>query len=195
MHRARRSLSGIAGAGVLVLVLAGVVLAIAMNGHPRNVFAAGTSRGSDGYSMMGPGSGMMRGGSPPPQSDSGAGTVKAQGSQALTLIVRSDAEHARRGPDGTWHDAYLPADFTVRARRRVTVTVYNYDDMPHSFTSSALGVDATVPAGSADTPSKTTFSFVAPATPGSYQWWCALPCDSWAMVHDGYMRGQVTVRT
>ncbi len=145
--------------------------------------------------MMGPGSGMMRGGSPPPQSDSGAGTVKTQGSQALTLIVRSDAEHARRGPDGTWHDAFLPADFTVRARRRVTVTVYNYDVMPHSFTSSALGVDATVPAGSADTPSKTTFSFVAPATPGSYQWWCALPCDSWAMVHDGYMRGQVTVRT
>jgi hypothetical protein len=200
MHWPRRSFSGITGAAILILVLTGVALTAAMNDGPRNVFAAGTSSGagkssgSDGYSMMGPGYGMMGGGSQPSRSGSGAGTGKTQGSQALTLIVRSDAEHARRGPDGAWHDAFLPADFTVHARRRVTITVYNYDDMPHSFTSSALAVNATIPAGAADTPSKTTFSFVAPATAGSYQWWCALPCDSWAMANNGYMRGLVTVQ-
>jgi hypothetical protein len=38
-----------------------------------------------------------------------------------------------------------------------------------------------------------TFTFTAPKKAGRYQWWCAVPCDPWAMAHDGYMRGYVTV--
>ena len=148
--------------------------------------------------MMGGGYGMMGGGYGSP-STTGSGTANppgkatARGSQALTLNVKSNTEHGKRGPDGNWHDAFLPADFTVHAGETVTVTVYNYDDMPHSFTSQSLAVNQTIPGGSASSPSKTTFKFTAPSRSGSYQWWCALPCDPWAMAHDGYMRGYVTV--
>ena len=36
-------------------------------------------------------------------------------SEAIKLRVKADDEHGRRGPDGKWHDAFLPADFTVHA--------------------------------------------------------------------------------
>lgn len=111
----------------------------------------------------------------------------------LTILVKSDAEHARKGPDGKWHDAFLPADFSVKAGQRVTVTVYNYDDMGHTFTAPSLGVNATIPGGGAKKPGTVTFAFTAPAKAGSYQWICAMPCDPWAMAHDGYMQGRVTV--
>ena len=116
------------------------------------------------------------------------------GSEALILDVKSDSGHGRRGPDGNWHDAFLPADYSVKAGATVEVTVYNYDDMPHSFTSPSLGVNETIPSGSASAPSRTSFTFAAPSKTGSYRRWCALPCDPWAMAHDGYMRGRVTVR-
>ena len=116
--------------------------------------------------------------------------------QAVRLVIKSDTEHGRHGPDGKWHDAFLPANFKVHAGRVVKVTVYNYDDMPHSFTSSTLSstelINENISAGSASTPSVTTFTFRAPA-PGRYLWWCAMPCDPWAMAHIGYMRGIVTV--
>ena len=149
--------------------------------------------GPSGSGMVGQG-GYGPGGTSGSQATTRSGQAAARGSQALTLEVKSDSEHGRRGPDGDWHDAFLPADFTVQPGYTVTVTVYNYDDMPHSFTSSSLGVDETIPGGSASAPTKTTFTFTAPSKPGSYQWWCALPCDPWAMAHDGYMRGYMTVR-
>jgi plastocyanin len=115
-------------------------------------------------------------------------------SEALKLIVKADDEHAKLGPDGKWHDAFLPADFTIHAGDRVTVTVVNYDSGPHTFTSPSLGVNETIPGGgSMSSPHEVTFTFIAPKTPGKYQWWCAVPCDPWAMSHNGYMRGFVTV--
>lgn len=147
--------------------------------------------------MMGQGSGygiMGTAGSSSGTPNSQAGTGNADGSQTLTLLIKSDSEYARRGSDGNWHDAFCPLTSAYKPRHRVTVTVSNYDDMPHSFTSSSLAVNATIPAGSASAPSKTTFTFTAPSKPGGYEWWCALPCDPWAMAHDGYMRGYVTVR-
>lgn len=117
--------------------------------------------------------------------------------EAVKLIIKSDTEHGKRGSDGNWHDAFLPADFTVHAGDRVTVTVVNYDTMPHSFTSSSLStgelINQMIPSGSASAPSTTTFTFTAPSSPGKYSWWCAMPCDPWAMAHDGFMRGYVTV--
>lgn len=113
---------------------------------------------------------------------------------AVKLVVKSDSEHARKGPDGTWHDAYLPANFAVRAGQTVNVTVYNYDTGPHTFTAPSLGINAVIPAGTEQAAHKVTFKFTAPSQPGSYQWWCSTPCDPWAMSEQGFMQGTVTVR-
>jgi len=120
-------------------------------------------------------------------------SVSAASGEDVKLVVKSDEEHAKKGSDGAWHDAYLPADFSVKAGATVQVTVYNYDDMPHSFTSPEMGVNEEVAAGSESKPSKTTFTFTAPAEAGSYEWFCDLPCDPWSMSHFGFMKGHVRV--
>jgi plastocyanin len=122
-----------------------------------------------------------------------ASQPEGEGAEVVKLTVKSDEQHAKKGPDGNWHDAFLPADFSVEAGDTVHVTVVNYDDMPHSFTSPELGVNQKIAAGSEEKPVKTTFTFTAPRKAGSYEWFCALPCDPWAMNHLGYMRGNVTV--
>jgi hypothetical protein len=76
----------------------------------------------------------------------------------------------------------------------VAVTVLNYDDLPHTWTAAALGVDAAIPAGSARSPSTTTF-VIDPRAAGTFEWRCTTPYDAWAIAHDGYMRGTVTVAT
>lgn len=111
----------------------------------------------------------------------------------IAIVAESDAEHGRKGPDGKWHDAFLPADFTVKAGQRVTLTFTNYDDMMHSFNAAQLSVNAMVPAAKAGKPGRVAITFTAPTKPGRYLWICAMPCDPWAMSHDGYMRGYVTV--
>lgn len=121
-----------------------------------------------------------------------AAQLKTQ-TEHITLIVKSDSEHGKKGPDGKWHDAFLPANFTVRAGARVAVTVLNYDAGAHSFTAPSLHVNAVLRAATGSTPAKTTFTFTAPKRAGEYMWWCSRPCDPWAMAHVGYMRGYVKV--
>lgn len=113
--------------------------------------------------------------------------------KSQTLVIKTSEEHARKGPEGQWHDAFLPASFGVRAGQRVDVTVYNYDEGEHSFTSPAMGLNVTFEGGGESSPHKSTFSFVAPHKAGRYEWFCAYPCDPWSMTHIGYMRGYVTV--
>lgn len=113
--------------------------------------------------------------------------------ETVKLTVKSDEEHAKKGPEGTWHDAYLPAGFTVQPGATVKVVVSNYDEGAHSFTSTALGTNVIIAAGKPNKPTVTTFTFHAPAKAGRYQWWCNQPCDPWSMSHNGYMRGFVTV--
>jgi uncharacterized cupredoxin-like copper-binding protein len=123
--------------------------------------------------------------------------------QHITLVVKSDTEHGKKGPDGKWHDAFLPANFKVHRGAKVVVTVINHDDGAHSFTSPALHVNAVIVGGKdieaakegaeKIKPSKTTFSFIAKKR-GRFAWHCALPCDPWAMTHVGYMKGFVIVR-
>ena len=110
----------------------------------------------------------------------------------VKLVIKSDEEHGKKGSDGAWHDAYLPADFSVKAGATVKVTVSNYDDMPHTFTSPGLGTNTEIAAGDENKPSKTTFTIHAPQKAGSYEWYCALPCDPFSMTHFGFMKGHVT---
>lgn len=102
----------------------------------------------------------------------------------VAIQIKTDAQHGRFGPDGKWHDAFLPANFHLTANQPNTITVTNSDDMPHTLTSPTLKVNLTIPAnGSA--------SVTVTPKPGTYLWFCALPCDPWAMSHDGYMRGHI----
>jgi plastocyanin len=124
----------------------------------------------------------------------GATTTAAAGQPvAVSMSMKSDTEHGRKGPDGKWHDAAVPASFAVHPGDQVTLTVENYDSSPHTFTSPALGAATIVPAGSQSNPSVTKVTFTAPSKPGRYLWYCNLPCDPFAMVTIGYMRGYVTV--
>jgi plastocyanin len=111
----------------------------------------------------------------------------------VKILVKSDEEQGKLGPEGAWHDAFLPADFSVKAGSVVRVTVYNYDEGEHTFTAPGLEANVVISAGTESKPSKTTFTFRAPPKAGRYEWFCALPCDPWAMHESGYMRGYVTV--
>jgi plastocyanin len=123
-----------------------------------------------------------------------AAAVTRPAPETIKIAVKADSEHGRLGPDKQWHDAFLPADFTVRAGATVTITVTNYDSGQHTFTAPGLSVNGMIPGGgSMAAPTHATFTFTAPTKPGKYAWWCAMPCDPWAMAHDGYMRGHVTV--
>jgi plastocyanin len=106
------------------------------------------------------------------------------------MVVKSDDQHGKKGPDGKWHDAFRPGSFQVQVGKRIKITVLNYDDMPHTFTAPRLHLNKFVPAAKGGKPSKTTFTLTARKA-GKYEWWCATPCDPWAMSHDGYMRGYV----
>lgn len=119
--------------------------------------------------------------------------AKAPAPQTITLVVKADEEHARKGPEGTWHDAYLPADIAVKDGQRVTLHIYNYDEGEHSFAAPALGLNVSVAGGSEAAPKETTVTFTVSSPPGHYMWYCADPCDAWAMAHSGYMEGKVTV--
>lgn len=112
--------------------------------------------------------------------------------QHVKLIVKSDGQHGKKGSDGKWHDAFLPANFKVKAGAKVLVTVVNYDDMPHSFNAPGLKTNRIIMMGS-DKGVTTKFAFTAPKKAGRYAWHCDPKCDSWAMKHVGFMKGFVTV--
>ena len=101
------------------------------------------------------------------------------------------------GPDKKMHDAYTPTDLTAVAGQKIVVTVYNYDTGMHSFTAPALGLNVMIPAARQDgVPAVKTFSFTVKKA-GAYRWLCVMPCDDlakgWAMRHENYMAGTVTI--
>ena len=81
--------------------------------------------------------------------------------QHVKLVVKSDEQHGKKGSDGKWHDAFLPASFKVKAGAKVVVSVVNYDDMAHSFHSKGLKTNAIIMPGT-DKGKLTKFTFVAP---------------------------------
>lgn len=115
----------------------------------------------------------------------------------INLVIVPDA---LMGSNKKTHDAFVPAFITAKAGQQVVVTVYNLDTAPHSFTAAALGINVIVPgAASAGAVGSKTFSFTA-GRAGTYHWKCILPCDNggvnaWAMTHDGYMAGTITIQS
>ena len=120
----------------------------------------------------------------------------------ITLVVQGDST---LGPDGQLHDAFAPCNFTVYAGQIVNLTVINYDNGQHSFTSTALNVNFQIsPSQITGVPAVSQFQFTETQA-GVYRWWCADPCDTdsggWAMTTGsdgqpdqiGFMGGFVTV--
>lgn len=131
--------------------------------------------------------------SPQTQSAPVKSARQAPAPKTITLVVKADEEHARKGPEGTWHDAYLPATIAVENGQKVTLHIYNHDEGEHSFAAPALGLNVAVPGGSEKAPKETTVTFTVSSQPGHSMWYCADPCDPWAMAHKGFMEGDVTV--
>ena len=93
----------------------------------------------------------------------------------------------QKGSDGLTHDTTYGANFSVGKGQRVTVTVYNWDEGPHTITAKGLGLNVAIPGAKDEekgVPSKTTFSFT-PKKVGQFRWYCSIPCDKgqgyWAM--------------
>ncbi|MDA8183579.1 MAG: cupredoxin domain-containing protein [Actinomycetota bacterium] len=93
-------------------------------------------------------------------------------------------EPAYVGPSGTVGSRIL---FSVKAHESIEVVVVNHDTGPHTFDAPGLGLHVTIRADAT-----TSFRFDTPG-PGTYRWYCDVPCGPWVMSHVGYMKGEVTV--
>lgn len=116
--------------------------------------------------------------------------------QYVYLTIKDGLQYA--AADKQLHDSYSPADFTVQRGIPVKVTVTNFDTGNHSMTSSTLGLNQVMKGAKKEgVPTVTTFTF-APKKDGKFAWRCVIPCDGgptgWAMTHDGYMSGSITVQ-
>lgn len=93
------------------------------------------------------------------------------------------------GPDGKKHDAFTKTEFAVKVGQPLKLKIDNTDDVPHSITSPAAGVNITVQPGVHTYELKVTQA-------GKFQWFCIIPCDSdangWAMQNAGFMSGYIT---
>ncbi len=116
--------------------------------------------------------------------------------QYVYLTIKDGLHYA--AADKKLHDSYSPADFTVQRGIPVKVTVTNFDTGNHSMTSSSLGLNQVMKGAKKEgVPTVTTFTFT-PKKDGKFAWRCVIPCDGgptgWAMTHDGYMSGFITVQ-
>jgi hypothetical protein len=131
-------------------------------------------------------------------------TAKAK--QVYTTMIIVGHTLGQKGSDGLTHDTTYGANFSVPKGSKVTVTLYNFDEGPHTITNKALGLNVKIPGATNEEqgiPSKTIFHFTAKKV-GKFRWFCKLPCDAgqgyWAMAvtkkgigRDGYMAGYITV--
>ena len=114
------------------------------------------------------------------------------GNQIVKLAIDPPPLGGVRNAAGDVVDAFVPSTVKVRVGVPLQVVVVNYDDMPHSWSVIGLGLHEMIAAGSDSGPTTTSFT-VTPAETGTYAWYCALPCDGWAMATNGYMRGSLEV--
>lgn len=136
-------------------------------------------------------------------------STEASATQSYTMEVLNGKLATKYGilstKDGIGHDTFMPSHLTLKAGVPVKVSVYNYDEGPHTFTVSNLNINERIKPHVSDTqPSVTTFTVTFPKA-GTYRFFCALPCDAgqggWAMTadrkgngadQDGFMAGYVS---
>lgn len=188
----------------LALVLASAAFVVAAAFRP--VFSASQAHGMSRMSM--PHDAMSMGGRMTAGQPAGDLSGLPAGAQHITVYVLPGSSGLGfTGPDKAHHDTMAPSSFVLRRGVPVTITVINFDDMRHSITALALGVNIIVKPG-ADrrngtvVPSTTTYTFI-PAKAGEFRWFCAFPCDMpqhWAMSpsydgpdRDGFMAGIIRV--
>lgn len=135
-----------------------------------------------------------------------ASPARAKATTVYKTMIMVGHVLGQKAPDGLQHDTTYGASFSVEKGQRVIVTVYNWDEGPHTITAAGLKLNVKIPGAINEekgVPSKTTFSFTATKV-GKFRWFCALPCDArqnyWAMKpskggvgQEGYMAGYVSV--
>ena len=112
--------------------------------------------------------------------------------QQVVLLIDPPPDGGLTNPRGQLVDAFIPSDFSVRTGSPVRLTIYNYDDTPHTFTATGLSVDAVIPPALPTGPGNVTDGFT-PTVTGSFPWHCRVQCNKWSMARAGYMRGVVRV--
>ena len=185
---ARASRAGLLGA---LLVTVGLGLGACGGATTNGVRSGTTPYGGAALGMMTP--------EPPPARIAGgpmwfSTPTTLPRSGAPSEVVHLAIENVNVAAEGT-QTVYVgpskkvgaPSLFSARAHSVVEVIVANHDTGPHSFTSSALGLNVEIPASSTK-----IFRFETPAS-GRYHWHCDAPCGGWVMSHEGYMQGYVTV--
>ena len=136
---------------------------------------------------------------------SGSGVANAPLSPVTLNYKVVGPDEGLVGSDGNKHDTfYALGETSVRVGQEVTISVANFDDVPHSFTAPELGINIMLqPAKGKDDPTIGTYTFTASKV-GKFRWFCAIPCDTdtdgWAMNAgpkgigvDDFLAGYVTV--
>jgi plastocyanin len=129
-----------------------------------------------------------------PVSTQAAPTVANDQPENVYLTIEPGA---KLGADKKLHDAFINGDIKITAGKAVTLNIFNYDDGTHTMTSPDLGMNIKIKGSTKKgQPALTTFT-LTPSKEGTFIWFCADPCDGekkqWAMAHDGYMKGKITV--
>jgi hypothetical protein len=204
MHPARRHVAqklqknrgaaGRAALGGTLALLAGIGLA-ACGGASTNGVRSGTTPYSESAVRARPEMPDM-----PPATMAGGRlwfsrpAASGSGPTAKPSVVVHVSIDGEKTPGGTT-PAYVgpsgavgaPVLFSVKAHTEVEVVVTNHDTGAHTFDAPALGLHVAIRADAT-----TAFRFRAPG-PGTYTWYCDVPCGGWVMSHVGYMKGEVTV--
>jgi membrane fusion protein, multidrug efflux system len=158
-------LEWLAGAGILAAVLMSTVALIQSGEHKEVLISSGNTT--------------------TPTTNASAATSKP----ALQPVSLKILGAFKQGPDGKRHDAFTQTEFAVHVGQPLTLKIDNTDDVPHSITSPAAGVNITIQPGVHD------YKLIVNEA-GRFQWFCVIPCDSdakgWAMEHAGFMAGYIT---
>ena len=124
--------------------------------------------------------------------DEARAASQAAGAQAAalppvaTVVDLKVIPEGKLGPEGEKHDEFTQTEFAVRAGQPQELRIDNTDNVPHSITAPAAGVNIVV------MPGTHTYTLLVKHE-GRYLWFCTFRCDEWAMEHPGYMSGYITV--
>ncbi len=111
--------------------------------------------------------------------------LAASTTQVSPVVYLTVSPGIKPGADGQLHDAYSVTNFVVHAGQPIKLVIHNTDNVDHSITSPAAGVNILVHPGTH------TYTLLV-RKPGVFTWHCKMLCDPYSMSHDGYMRGTIT---